>query len=61
MNYNTNEKKVYVKPIILIEEFELEEGIAVGSYNIRTGGASNEPKVEDWDMNTDGKYKNFDL
>lgn len=61
MNYNTNEKKVYVNPIILIEEIELEVGIAVGSYNIKTGETSNEPRMEDWDTNTDGKFKNFDL
>ncbi len=61
MDNSTNKKKVYVEPIILIEEFELEEGFAVGSYNIKTGGTSNEPRMEDWDTNTDGKFKNFDL
>jgi len=54
-------KKKYIPPTITVVSVEMEDQFSASSFRIRTGGAGNEPKIEDWDTKTDGKFKDFDL
>ena len=51
----------YVSPRIQVTEVIMEESFANTSSTIEYGGPSNEPKVEEWEIDSGGKYKNFDL
>ena len=53
--------KKYVSPKFEVTEVLLEDSFANTSSTVEFGGPSNEPKVEEWDIDSGGKYKNFDL
>ncbi len=61
MDKNKKQKKPYVPPEIKVKEINMEESSSLNSHVIQGGGKNNEPKIEDWDEDPDGKYKNFDL
>ncbi|MCT1530911.1 hypothetical protein M3B46_07900 [Sphingobacterium daejeonense] len=54
-------KKPYVPPEIKVKEINMEDCSSLSSHVIKGGGKNNEPKIEEWDEDPNGKYKNFDL
>jgi hypothetical protein len=54
-------KKPYVPPEIKVKKINMEDCSSLSSHVIKGGGKNNEPKIEEWDEDPDGKYKNFDL
>lgn len=54
-------KKFYVKAILSVHYFRMEECIANSSASFNTGGIGNEPIVEDWIEDKDTEEIFFDI
>lgn len=56
-------KQMYVSPLLIRTEIEMESGIAAGSATLRPGDSSNpdSPKVNDWSSGGDVGSGNNDF